>query len=527
MSADVLRRSGTTSGTRLLLRLALRRDRVIAPAWIGGLALMSLASAAATPGLYPDAASRAHAAAGINASPALVALYGPILDVRSAGELAMTKLTVLYAVLVAALFLVLVRRHTRVEEEIGRTELLAGTSMGRDAPLTAAVAEAVLLAAVLGTVTAVVNTACGLDPAGSVAFGGVWAGTALVATGIGAVTAQVSASARTCGGWAAATVGILFVLRAVGDTGPGWMSWLSPFGWNTQVRAYSGTRWWLLLLHLLLAGALLTAARALRARRDLAAGLFAPRPGPASGSSRLGGTLALALRIHATTLVLWTVATAALGIVFGIIAPGVGDLLESDLAQSVLDRLGDVLVAAILSVVAVVIGYFAATVVSHAGRDEDQGRAELVLSTTVSRARWFGATVTVALLGSAWLLLVTGVGLWIGYAVAGGPGIGNLLVAALAWAPATWVVGALSALCLAIRPSWAVAAWGWPAAFLTLSLVGDLLELPGWFVDLSPYAHVPALPAESWDWGAELGLTLVAAALLLLAGRLFQRRDIG
>ena len=64
------------------------------------------ASAAATESLYPTAAARVSAAEAINGSPAIVALYGPILDVTSEGELAMTKLTVLYAVFVALLFLV-------------------------------------------------------------------------------------------------------------------------------------------------------------------------------------------------------------------------------------------------------------------------------------------------------------------------------------------------------------------------------------------------------------------------------------
>ena len=50
----------------------------------------------------------------------------------------MTKLTVLYAVFVALLVLVLVRRHTRGEEEAGRAELIGATVVGRGALLAAA-----------------------------------------------------------------------------------------------------------------------------------------------------------------------------------------------------------------------------------------------------------------------------------------------------------------------------------------------------------------------------------------------------
>ena len=517
----------TTAGWPLLLRLGLRQDRILAPVATAVLVLMSVASAAATPGLYADLADRVRAAEAINASPAIVALYGPVLDVTSEGELAMTKMTVLYAVFVAVLFVAVVRRHTRVEEETGRTELIGGTAVGRHAPLVATALQALLLALVLGVLTALGNAASGLELVGSLAFGGLWAGTALVAAGIGVVTAQVSASARTCAAYAAGTVGVLFVLRAVGDTGPGWLSWSTPLGWNTQVRAYGDPRWWLLPCYGVVAGVLLAAAFLLRSRRDLGSGLVPARPGPRIGSPRLADAFALAVKVHATTLVLWSVAAGALGVVFGMIAPGIGDLLDSEVAQSIIDELGGALVAAILSIVAVVLTYFAVTVVSHAGRDEEDGRAELVLATATSRTRWFAASTVIALAGTTWLLAVTGVGLWIGYVAADGPGIGNLLLAALAWVPAAWVVGALAILSLAAGLRWSVLVWVWPAAFLTLSLLGDLLELPDWLTGVSPYSHVPMLPDDAWSWGSAGSLSAVAAGLLVVAWWRFRERDIG
>lgn len=516
----------STAGWRLLLGLALRRDRVLAGGWVALLVLMSVASAAATPSLYADQADRVHAAEALNASPAIVALYGPVLDVTSEGELAMTKMTVLYAVFVAVLFIVVVRRHTRVEEESGRTELVGGTAVGRDAALAAVAVESVLLALVLGALVALGNAVSGLDAAGSVAFGALWAGTGLVAAGIGALTAQLSASARTCAGFAAGAVGVLFVLRAAGDTGPQWLSWLSPLGWNTQVAAYGETRWWLLAAYPALAAVLAGGAVLLRDRRDLGSGLLAARPGPATGSPRLADAFGLALRTSTTTLALWALAAAVMGVVFGMIAPGVGDLLDSATAQSIIDELGGELVAALLSIVAVVLTYFAAAVVAHTSRDESEGRAELVLSTGTSRAAWFGATLLVALAGTALLLVVTGLGLWIGYVAADGPGIGNLLVAALAWVPAAWVAGALAVLSLAWGTRWSVLAWVWPAAFLTLGLLGDLLDLPAWLTGLSPYAHVPSVPSEPWSWTSATALSAVAAALLAVAWWRFRARDI-
>ena len=114
------------------------------------------------------------AARAINASPAVVALYGPILDVHSLGELAMTKLTVLYAVFVALMF-------------AGRWS--AGTPAARRSPGTPSCSAAprrprrLLAAAVLvggvgvaccvGLLAAVADVAGGLPVAGSLAVRGL------------------------------------------------------------------------------------------------------------------------------------------------------------------------------------------------------------------------------------------------------------------------------------------------------------------------------------------------------------------
>ena len=275
------------TGTLPLARAALRRDRVLASVWVLLLVVVVYASAAATESLYPTAADRVSAAEAINGSPAIVALYGPILDVTSAGELAMTKLTVLYAVFVALLFLVLVRRHTRTEEESGRAELLGGTAVGRDAQLAAAVLESAVVALTLGVLAALACVAGGLPVTGSVAFAASWVGVSWVAVGITAVACQLSASARTCAALAGAGLGFFYLLRVVGDTGPGWMSWLSPFGWSTRLSAWSDPRWWVLLLDL-------GAGAGAGGRRPAAAPGPRPRVRAGGRASRAGRRLAAA-----------------------------------------------------------------------------------------------------------------------------------------------------------------------------------------------------------------------------------------
>lgn len=111
---------GELTGTAGLVRLALRRDRLLIPAWVGLFAAMAAFSASATVGLYPKEASRVEAANTINSASATVALYGPIYDPTSLGALSITKLTAVYAALLSILMVMLVVRHTRAEEEAGR-----------------------------------------------------------------------------------------------------------------------------------------------------------------------------------------------------------------------------------------------------------------------------------------------------------------------------------------------------------------------------------------------------------------------
>ena len=160
-------------------------------------------------------------------APAIVALYGPILDVHSVGELAMTKMTVLYAVLRGDH--VAVRRppaHPRGRgERPGRAARRHG-GHGRTRPLAAAVAfGAGVVAASSGLLAAAGERR--RRPAGRRVAGvrrRPGPGVGLVATRLTALACQLSPSARTCAAIAAAGDRLaLFVLRAVGDTtdGPG------------------------------------------------------------------------------------------------------------------------------------------------------------------------------------------------------------------------------------------------------------------------------------------------------------------
>ena len=134
---------------------------------------------------------------------------------------------------------------------------------------------------------------------------------------------------------------VTYALRAVGDLAepdPSVLSWLSPIGWNQQIRAFAGDRWWVLVLPVSLCLVLVPAAFVLRARRDLGAGLRAERPGPAVGS--LSGVWDLAVRLQYRVLLAWAVAFVVFGVVIGSLASNVEELLSSPNAQDLIKLMG-------------------------------------------------------------------------------------------------------------------------------------------------------------------------------------------
>lgn len=528
------------AGTSTLVRLALRRDRIMLPVWILVFVVSAAGSAQASIELYPDVASRVSAAETTNSSPALVSLYGRIWDPSSLGELSLFKLTCFGALLVGLLAAMIVVRHTRTEEESGRLELLSAGVLGRYAALTAALIVASGTVIVLGLVTALSLIGVGLPTAGSLAFGLVWITAGLAFAGVAAVTAQLTENARTANGFTAIVLGVSYVLRALGDSaaddGTRWISWLSPIGWSQQIRPFAGDRWLVALLPLALMVLLVAGAFTLLRKRDVGAGLVRPRPGPATASPSLRSPLALAWRLHRGTLTAWAFAFLLLGLLVGNIASNVDGFVTSESAKEMVQKLGGVngITDAFLSTEMGVLGLLASAFGIQAAlrlRSEETAlRAEPLLATGVTRAQWLASHVLMALLGTAALVLLGG----LGSGISSGASLGNMgrqlprmLAAAAVQLPAIWLVTALVVILFGLAPKLVTAGWVLFGAFLLIGQFGPIFDLPQAVMDVSPYAHTPRLPGGDFSATPVIALSAIAAALVVAGFTTFRRRDIG
>lgn len=528
----------TFTGTRALMRLAIRRDRVMLPIWLAVFVLSAASSPKATIGLYPTRESLVAAANTFNGAQSLVALYGRIYDPTSVGALAMIKLGGLGSVFVAILSIVLVVRHTRAEEETGRQELVGAGVVGRRAPLTAALLVALGTDLVLALLTALALTAAGLPVAGSFAFGLAWGGVGLAFAAVAAVTAQVASTARGATTLGMTVLAVVYVLRAVGDTagvgGPTWATWLSPIGWGQQFRPYEGNRWWVLFLTLGFSVVVTAAAYVLVARRDLGAGLVPDRLGRATARASLRSPLALAWRLQRGALYGWLVGFVLLGFVFGNIATNLNGFMSSGPAKDLFQKLGgekafvDAYLAAILGIVGITASAYGIQAAMRLRSEETAGHLESLLATSVSRTRWVLSHTVVAMLGAALLLVGSGLAAGAGYSTHGGDAaaFGRVLAGALVQIPGTWVLTGLVVLAFGFVPRLAVAGWAALSAFVVLGEIGPLLSLNHWVMDVSPYTHVPKLPGSPFHLLPVVLLTVLGVALVAAGLVGFRRRDV-
>ncbi|MFD5792315.1 ABC transporter permease [Streptomyces diastatochromogenes] len=518
----------TFTGTGVLLRFSLRRDRVLIPVWLAVNALMILSMPNTLRTLYGTAAERADLVSQLQTNASFRALIGPVFD-TSLGALTAWRVGVYAAALAAAMSLLIVVRHTRDEEESGRQELVASGMVGRRASLTAAL----LAAAVANAVLALIITAglAGQGAPGALSFGLGLAGVGMVFATMAAIVAQLTESARLARGLTAAVLGAAFVLRAAGDSttndGSSALTWLSPLGWLENQRSFAHERWWVLALFAAAVAVQAVVAYELAGRRDIGMSFLPTRPGPPTG--RLATVGALAWRLQRGSVLGWSIGFFLAGAVYGGLTDGAADLVrDNDNARQIFERMGgrngltDAFLASMVGMLGLIASLYIVASVLRLPGEETSGRAEPVLACAVSRLRWAASHLTIAFGGSALIMLLAGLGFAAGY----GKQIGPVLGACLLQVTAVWVIGGVALLLYGLAPRLAPAAWGIAVAALLIGWIGPALNAPRIVLDLSPFGHLPKLPGGGMEWGP-VGVLLALAALLVAGGLAgLRRRDM-
>jgi ABC-2 type transport system permease protein len=435
-------------------------------------------------------------------------------------------LTMIVATSILAILTVI--RHTRAEEESGAAELVLSSVVGRYARTYAAlilVGGVNLVLAVTMTL-AMASTGFALVDTAAMCFG--ITGVAMVFGAVAAVTAQLWRQSRTATGAAMATLALAALVRGIGDVinnSGSALSWFSPIAWAQQMRAFVDLRWWPFALVAVTAVALMALAAVLESRRQYDDGNIGST-GERPNARAIKTVFGLHLTLQRGQTIGWTVGLFLGGLAFGSMTKSLLDAAkENELIERVLAAQGTDSVYTTMTqfLAAAATAYVVGAVVRVLG-DEEKGLGEPVLAGSVSRWRWLLTAVASALVGSAVLMFFAGLGNGLGAGITlGEPGtVVRLTLAGLAYVPAMAVMAGVAAIGVAVRRGWI----GWLAVtFVVTSLyLGALLRLPGWLLDLSPVGQTTA--PSSYPVVALTVMTVVAVALILLAGAIYRRRDV-
>lgn len=523
------------AGTAALFRFAARRDRLRGTIWVVVMTALVGLSAASITALYDSPEKLREYAVLASADDTFKAVAGPGfgLEAPTMGAVMMNEVSA-YAFIGTALMVTFVlTRHTRTEEGTDRAELVRAAPVGRLAPLLAAGVWAATLTAALSIALCVTLLSFGLAAAGTVAFGLSVFGVGVLFAGVAAVAAQVGSTGRLASALAGLVLGAMFVVRAVGDMGVPLLSWVSPLGWAWQIRAFAGERWWVVVLSLGTGASMFTLALQVASTRDLGAGLLPQRPGRPVARPSLASPLAMAARLLRPSIVGWTTGVALLAGFMGSIADLADDFLENEefaefFPAEALATPAESFLTTSLLMVGLLGSGFTVSAVLRLRSEERDGRAEPTLALSVSRRRWLLSFATVAALGSATIMVVAGAVAGFAYGLQVGDlgEVVRLAAAALVWVPAQVLLGGLALALVGAKPRSAPAAWAGLGIALVVGLLAETLGLAQGLRNVSPFEHVPALPAESFRLAPTLGLLAVTAVLAAIGSAGFQRRDL-
>lgn len=520
-------------GTKTLIKLAIRRDRVRIPLWIIGLSLLVVLVTLAYQEFSVEEMEQMVLLGSTN--PGMRLLVSPI-DPEYAtkrGVFLLFRMSFILAILVAIMTMQLVFRHTRHNEETGSAELLGSMILGRYAFVSSAlfVACGSSLGVILGFFLSF--SLGGLDLFSSFVAGLSYGVFGLFFAGIASITAQLAESTKGAFGLSSITLAIVFMINALGNltgtvqaTGgwePTFLVWFSPLFYIQRVYPFAHNSWEYLLLPFSFSILLICFSFFLVNRRDVGRGMLKARRGPAFAAPSLLSPLGLALRLQRGSLIGWSIPLLLFGLMMGAASTEFGEAIaDNEMLAQFLSA--ESIHFSFLAIVAGVLSMYTAQALKLL-RLEEQSRLEALLVTGVNRVQWMMSHILCSVLGTLFLLLL--------FSLAGslpnlaGIDLLEVLKAALYQGTALFTLAGLLVALFGLFPKVSSLLSGVIVftSLLTGPAFGPLLQVPETLQKVSPFSHVAMRPSEVSF--SSLGVLLVLGSLFFLLGiYTFRSRDL-
>ncbi|MCL2020008.1 MAG: hypothetical protein FWG70_09655 [Oscillospiraceae bacterium] len=559
--------------TGRLVRFMLRRERIVSTIWIVSIVLFSVALAPGMAGLF-DADARQQFAEVYN-NPVMVGMLGPIYgaDNYTAGAMYGGMMLLWISLTAAIMNVFIVARHTRADEERWRAEVVRSLPVGRLANINAAMILALILNFILavtlglGVFAAQVES---MDFISCMLYGMVTGAVGLVFAAITAVFCQLSSNTGSAMGLSFLSLGVCYMLRAAGDASMmntsndgvnksnEFLSYISPLGLAQRSKVFVENDFVPLIFLIITAILISLLAFKLNSVRDLGQGFIPARPGRKTALPAMLSPFGFSFRLLSTMILVWVIVMFSLGASYGSVIGDVpGFVSESPeylmlmgvseemaehasdevKAEMIVDGFGT-FVTSMMTLIAMIPLLMAALKLRS---EEKEGRAENILSRSVSKTKYLCCFTTIAFALSAIMQLATLLGLYyVTDAVTSANGVSNPFVlekvfkASMAYLPALWIIIGFAVLLVGFFPKATGVIWGFYGFICFTTLVGGMGILPNWLEKISPMAHIPIIRVTDLahlqsDEVSILSLAVMSGIALLLTTIGFigySRRDL-
>jgi ABC-2 type transport system permease protein len=521
---------------RAVSRFAVRQLRLgaVAAALIcGGMSALAASQYRPISDLLDQSGLRA-----LTENPAIRILSGPPVALGNPGGFTVWRTGPALSVLASVWIILAATRITRGEEDSRRWDLLLGGRLR--------IADVVLrcLAALVGSATLIgVAVAAGLvaaqtEPIGALIHAAGIACVALTFATAALLAAQVMPTRFGATVLAVAALGVSMLLRMVADGAHqlSWLAWATPFGLTARAAPYADNRILPLIVlaafPIVLAGAALVAAR----HRDLGEGIVAvsdSRPPRTRLLQSIGG---FAIRRSGRTTLWWATGIAVYFLLIGATLAWLLELFHTNPRFAELaaaaglggHNLVNVIAAALFSMLAVPTGLYSAMRLAIMVAEERSGRWTLLFAQPISRVRLMSAEIIVAVGGVVALHCTAAVAIWGGAKITGAPlQLSDSLAGALNSIPVALLATGAAALGVGWLPSVAAVIGALPVVVgFPVNVAVQSAKAPSWVVNLSPLAHLAAVPDAPPNWVATIVFLLVAAILSGLGVYGYVQRDL-
>jgi len=515
-----------------------KREWKTALVWLVILIGITIAVAAVFSDLYGTPEERLGMAETMS-NPAMVAMVGPAygLDNYTQGVM-YAQMMILFSILaVATMNIFLVVKHTRKDEESGRLEVIKSLPVGRASDLLATMIVCIGINLVLALITGFglyflnIET---MDLGGSLLYGASLGISGILFGGIAALFAQIASTSRGAIGYSVVFLGVMYMIRAIGDVGENILSYISPLGIVMKTEIYYANYWWPILILLGLAVVMFLLAFKLNGIRDLGAGLVAAKPGRKEASNLLQTPLGLSMRLLKPTFIGWAIAVFLLGISYGSVFGDIEVFLEgSELMQQIFlnnDKFtfAEQFLTTLMMISAIMITVPTLIVMIKIRNEEKKGRLEHIYSKKISRSSILKNQVMLSIGTSIDMTILFALGLWVAayYSMAEPISFLTVFKAGLVYLPAMWLMIGITVLLIGFVPKFTNFIWGLLGGFFFLVYIGTIIGIPAWLINSTPYGAIPQIPVEEFNIVPLIILTILAIVMFIIGFYGYSKRDI-